>query len=180
VDPWRESNGGTWGISNYGANHAVFGVPCGSNTVSKLRLTDITDGTTNTVGFAEQYGRCGLGEGDHTSGSIYFHKLWAYNVTWDWQRGPYFDTRLMSSGMLGNSQGNNSACTCIATSTAAQPQAQPTVDACNPYFVQAMDSNICEVGMMDGSVRGVSTSVNGTVWVRALWPKDGFPLGGDL
>ena len=181
---WVESNHGTWAISNYGANHAVFGVPCGSNTNSMMRLTSIKDGTSNTVGFAEQYGRCGTGEGDHTSGSPpndNFHKLWAYNVTWDWQRGPYFDTRLMSS--FGNlSQGGNPppACTVTATATAVVPQNAPTVAACNPYFVQAMDSQVCMVGMMDGSVRGVSTGVNPTVWVRALWPNDGFPLGGDL
>jgi hypothetical protein len=61
----------------------------------------------------------------------------------------------------------------IATSTAAVPQRQPTVQACNPYFVQAVDG-VCIVGLMDGSVRGVSTSVSGQAWVRALWPKDGF------
>jgi prepilin-type N-terminal cleavage/methylation domain-containing protein len=179
---WRETNGGTWAISNYGANHAIFGVPCGSNTNSKMKLTGISDGTSNTVGFAEQYGRCGLGEPDHTSGSApdnYFHKLWAYNVTWRWERGPYFDTRLMSSGMAGTSQSNNSACTCIATSTAAVPQNQPTVAACNPYFVQAMDSSGCLVALMDGSVRMVSTSISGSTWVRALWPNNGFVLGSD-
>jgi len=171
---WKESNGGTWAISNYGANHAVFGVPCGSNTVSKMTLQSITDGTSNTVGFAEQYGRCGPGESDTTSGSTYFHKLWAYRAPWKWERGPYFDTRLMSSGMLGTSQSDNSACTATATSTAAVPQNVPTVDACNPYFVQAMDAGGCVVGLMDGSVRGVTSSVNPTTWVRALWPKDGF------
>jgi prepilin-type N-terminal cleavage/methylation domain-containing protein len=179
---WVESDGGVWALSNYGANHAIFGVPCGSNTDSKMTLPGISDGTSNTVGFAEQYARCGLGEPDHTSGSPpnnFFHKLWAYNVTWAWQRGPYFDTRLMSHGMAGTSQSNGSACTCIATSTAAVPQSQPTVQACNPYFVQAMDASGCLVAMMDGSVRMVSPSINGTTWVRAIWPKDGFPLGND-
>src|SRR5262249_49406613 len=167
---------------NYGANHAIFGIPCGSNTVSKMTLIGITDGTSNTVGFAEQYGRCGTGEPDSTSGAPpnnYFHKLWAYRAPWRWERGPYFDTRLMSSGMLGTSQGDNPACTPIATSTAAVPQNAPTVNACNPYFVQAMDSGICVVGLMDGSSRMVSTNVSGTVWVRTLWPKDGFPVDGN-
>ncbi len=80
-----------------------------------MTLTGITDGTSNTVGFAEQYARCGLGEPDHTSGNPpdnYFHKLWAYNPTWRWERAPYFDTRLMSSGMAGNQQNPPTACTC--------------------------------------------------------------------
>jgi len=177
---WKESNGGTWAVCNYGANHAIFGVPCGSNTVSKMTLQSITDGTSNTVAVAEQYGRCGLGEPDTTSGASpnnYFHKLWAYRTPWRWERGPYFDTRLMSSGMLGTSQGDNSACTPIATSTAAVPQNMPTPAACNPYFVQAMDAGGCVVGLMDGSVRVVPSSIDGTVWVRALWPRDGLPNG---
>ena len=168
---WKETNGGTWGVSNYGANHAIFGVPCGANTESRMPLTGITDGTSNTVGFAEQYARCGLGEPDATSGAApnnYFHKRW--------ERGPYFDTRLMSSGMAGTNQADNSACTVVAGSTAAVPQGQPTVAACNPYFVQAIDSSVCVVGLMDGSVRAVSTSVSGTAWVRAIWPTDGLTI----
>ncbi len=179
LDIWRETNGGTWAISNYGMNHAIFGIPCGSNTVSRLTIGGISDGTSNTVAFAEQYGRCGLGEPDRTSGAPpdnYFHKLWAYRAPWRWERGPYFDTRLMSSGMAGTSQGNNSACTCTATSTAAVPQDKPAPAACNPYFVQAMDSGVCIVGLMDGSVRMVSTSISGQVWVRAIWPNDALSL----
>jgi hypothetical protein len=178
LEIWKESNGGTWAVSNYGMNHAIFGVPCGSNTVSKLTLQSITDGTSNTVGFAEQYGKCGLGEPDTTSGASpnnYFHKLWAYRAPWRWERGPYFDTRLMSSGMLGTNQADNSACTPIATSTAAVPQNSPTPAACNPYFVQATDGG-CVVGLMDGSVRIVTPSVSGVTWVRALWPRDGLVI----
>jgi type II secretory pathway pseudopilin PulG len=181
LEVWKESNGGTWAVSNYGLNHAIFGIPCGSNTVSKMTLVGITDGTSNTVGFAEQYGKCGTGEPDTTSGASpnnFYHKLWAYRTPWRWERGPYFDTRLMSSGMLGTNQGDNSACTPIATSTAAVPQSQPTVNACNPYFVQAIDG-VCVVGLMDGSTRSVTPSVSGTAWVRALWPKDGLVVDGN-
>jgi prepilin-type N-terminal cleavage/methylation domain-containing protein len=174
LNPWTEPDGGVWGVCNFAANHAVFGVPCGSNTNSRMTMTSMLDGTSNTVGFAEQYAKCGTGDANSPNGD--FQKLWAYNVTWDWRQGPYFDTRLMSIGMKGTSQGNKSACTCIATSTAVPPQDSPTVEACNPYFVQAIDGT-CTVGMMDGSVRGVTPAVDPVVWVRALWPRDGFPVG---
>lgn len=166
---WTESNGGTWGISNYAANHAIFGVPGGSDTNSRMTLQGITDGTSNTVGFGEQYGVCGAGETDPTMGSQNFHKLWAYNVTWAWQRGPYFDTRIMS----------NDTITPTELSTAAPPQIQPTVANCNPYLLQAMDAAGCQVGLLDGSVRQVSSSISGTTWVRAIWPRDGLVLGSD-
>jgi len=185
VIPYVENNGGTWGPSNFGMNHAVFGVPCGSNTNALMQLTSIRDGTSNTVGFAEQYARCGGPDpGNHATnaGSSMtpdVHHLWAYNATWDWELAPYFDTRLMSSNMAGTSQNPPTACTCIAASTAVPPQSSPTVANCNPYYVQAIDGS-CTVAMMDGSVRNVSPGVNASVWVRALWPSDLFPLGGDL
>jgi prepilin-type N-terminal cleavage/methylation domain-containing protein len=163
---WTESNGGTWAHSNYGVNHAIFGVPCTGDLDSRQTIQGIPDGTSNTVGFAEQYGKCGSDE-----------KLWGYHVWWRWQRAPYFDTRLMSNNMAGVLQGDNSACTVVANSTAAVPQNTPTVAACNPYFVQAMSAGGCVTGLMDGSVRTVSTSISGQTWVRAIWPKDGFVNG---
>ena len=75
---WKETNGGTWAVGNYAANHAIFGIPCGSNTVSTLKMVSITDGTSNTFAFGEQYAKCGLGEPDATSGAApnnYYHKL---------------------------------------------------------------------------------------------------------
>ena len=173
---WRESNGGTWAVGNYAANHAIFGIPCGGDTVSKLKMVTITDGTSNTVAFGERYGRCGTGENDPTMGSNLYHKLWAYRAPWRWERAPYFDTRLLSSSMLGTAQGDNSACTCTANSTAQVPQGVPSVTACYTYNIQAMDGAGCVVAMMDGTVRLIQPSIHGSVWVRAIWPRDGFPV----
>jgi prepilin-type N-terminal cleavage/methylation domain-containing protein len=166
---WRETNGGTWGLNNYAANHAIFGVPGGSNTNAKATLMTLSDGTSNTVGFGEQYGVCGTGENDPTMGSPYYHKLWAYNVTWRWQRGPYFDTRIMSNNTINPN----------ATTVAAVPQNVPTVANCNPYLLQALDASGCVVGLMDGSVRMVSPSVGQLTWARAIWPRDGLVLNSD-
>ena len=180
AETWTEGNGGTWAHSNYGMNHAVYGTPANPpppppgqndrwNVISvitkanaRFTLLSMTDGTSNTVGIAEQYGICGpAGNPDGR-----FHKLWAYNTPWLWQQGPYFDTRLMTSTGL----------TVNATSTAAPPQSQPTIAACDPYKVQAIDG-VCVVGLMDGSVRGVTPNVDQTTWCRALWPQDGLVLG---
>ncbi len=175
-DTWKENNGGTWAFSNYGANHAIFGDPKGGSenprkTDSRLRLPQISDGTSNTVGFGEQYSTCGLGEGEPSSdtGTKYYHRLWAYNAPWKWQRAPYFDTRLIS----------NDTTDPTAATTAAPPQAKPTKEACNPYYIQAMDGVTATVGMMDGSIRNVPTSISGVTWARALWPSDGQVLGSD-
>jgi prepilin-type N-terminal cleavage/methylation domain-containing protein len=176
---WKESNGGTWHVGNYAANHALFGRPCTGFTISDLSLVKIIDGTSNTVGFAEQYGKCGLTETDNTSGAPpnnYRHKLWAYRAPWNWERASYFDTRIMSIGMKGTAQNPPDACTCLATSTATPPQNMPKPSACLPYMVQAMDEGGCVTALMDGSVRMVPSTVSGTTWVRAIWPRDEFPV----
>jgi len=176
-DTWTESNGGTWAHSSYGMNHAVYGTPndpvAGVDVIGKVTkgnarftLLSITDGTSNTVGIAEQYAVCGPGSNAPDGLN---HKSWAYNLTWTYQQGPYFDTRLMTNL-------NTGTLVITATMVAAPPQSQPTVAACNPYLVQAMDS-VCVVGMMDGSVRAVTPSVDQTAWCRAIWPQDGFVLG---
>jgi type II secretory pathway pseudopilin PulG len=179
---WKETNGGTWAPCNYGANHAIYGDPCTNDVISNLTFAQIKDGLSNTVGFAEEYGLCGTGQTDTTSGSPYWEHLWGYYAPWQWQRAPYFDTRLMSSGMQSSTytaSGQMGECTCVATSTAAVPQDVPTVANCNPYFVQAMDHGGCCIVLMDGSVRVVTAIIDPVIWVRLLWPADGFPIYAD-
>jgi len=173
-DTWSETNGGTWAHCNYGMNHAVYGTPIdptpGVDVIDKVTkgnarftLIALKDGTSSTVGVAEQYGICGP---NTNSSDKLNHKLWAYNLTWYYMQGPYFDTRLMTS------TGTN----VVAASTASPPQSQPTIAACNPYVAQAIDG-VCIVGMMDGSIRGVTPSVDQTAWCRMLWPNDGLVAG---
>jgi prepilin-type N-terminal cleavage/methylation domain-containing protein len=177
-DTWTEANGGTWAHCSYGMNHAVYGTPVdptpGVNTINlvtkgnaRYTLTSLRDGTSNTVGIAEQYAVCGpTTNPNRPAGDDLNHKLWAYNLTWYYTQGPYFDTRLMTS----------TGTTITDASTSAPPQAQPTVNVCDPYRVQAIDG-VCVVGMMDGSVRGVSPSVDQRAWCRTLWPNDGLVVG---
>ena len=67
----------------------------------------------------------------------------------------------------------------IDVTAAAPPQMTPRVDACNPYYVQAMSAGGAVVGMMDGSVRMVNPSISGVTWARVLWPRDGLVIGSD-
>jgi prepilin-type N-terminal cleavage/methylation domain-containing protein len=62
---------GDWAASCYGANHAVFAEP-GVSWSAKRAIAHIRDGTSNTVAFAERYGRCG------SNGSLWAHGNWNY------------------------------------------------------------------------------------------------------
>jgi len=62
-----------WAVSNYAANHGVFGEP-NVQWNPKRKLESIKDGTSNTVLFAEKMGTCG------SNGSLWAHGTW----NWPW------------------------------------------------------------------------------------------------
>jgi prepilin-type N-terminal cleavage/methylation domain-containing protein len=53
------------------------------------------------------------------------------------------------------------------------------VSQANPYRPNSAHTGTMQVGMMDGSVRGVGASVSYTTWSLACFPADGLPLGSD-
>jgi hypothetical protein len=177
---WTEPNGGTWAPSSYGMNHAVYGTPSDpvpgpdvigkvTKTNARFTLSSLSDGTSNIVGIAEQYSVCGPQDSGHPTPDGFTHKSWAYNTPWAYNIGPYFDTRVLTNLNTGR-------LVITETMKATPPQSAPTAAACNYYGVQAIDGT-CIVGLMDGSVRGVSPSIDQTVWCRLLWPNDGFVVG---
>jgi prepilin-type N-terminal cleavage/methylation domain-containing protein len=58
------------------------------------------------------------------------------------------------------------------------PQAGPTPAACDPSLAQGFGASPVQVGMGDGTVRGVS-GVSYPTWRAALLPADDMPLGSD-
>jgi prepilin-type N-terminal cleavage/methylation domain-containing protein len=165
-DYFAEPNGNLWAYTNYGWNDAVFAETIVSadgssatrgNWNPRRVLTDITDGTSNTLAFGEKYAECGTYSGEDA------HSSWAYNPPW-WGHW---------SGMI---QVKN----LVATGpTAATPQSLPTVANCNATNLQAMEAGACLISLMDGSIRVVNTSITGPTWFAVLMPTDGRPLGTD-
>ena len=135
----------TWGSTNYAANHAVFAI-AGVDWNAKRKLTGISDGTSNTIAFAEKYGVCA------GNGSLWAHGNW--NPQW---MAVYF----------------------IDQAGGLPPQPKPTVAACDPWRAQALSAGGCIVGLADGSVRTVSTSVTAATWQNASYPTDGNVIASD-
>jgi prepilin-type N-terminal cleavage/methylation domain-containing protein len=155
-----EIAGGKPGAS-YAANFQVFGSASALGRAGYL-ISNIPDGTSNTVGWAEKSAANSFG----APGS----NVWPATPDmltmgpWNFAMGP----PLSFDGI---------------TLVSSHPQFNPTgMDSQNPAqlgAVQGYHSNVLIVAMMDGSVRSVDSSVSARTWALAVIPDDGCPLGGD-
>ena len=56
---WPSWQANVWAAGNYGANYLVFGNPPAQTAEGATLMSAITDGTSNTIFFAERYAICG-------------------------------------------------------------------------------------------------------------------------
>jgi len=55
-------------------------------------------------------------------------------------------------------------------------QQRPTQAASTPGYTQSPHGNVMNIGLADGSVRGLSSSVSQITWQYAILPSDGNPM----
>ncbi len=167
-----------------------------------------SDGTSNTISFFERYAKCGPGSSGDWNTQIYASRIWAedgdggclpcpgpvsqfYGPNGAWQ-APTFWIDGQKPG--GSTQGygdpkkppldypidlQNGSPTYGQSLYLGAIQSKPSIKECNPKRLQALSSGGMLVGMMDGSVRSVSTSVSRDTLARAIIPNDGLVLGSD-
>jgi prepilin-type N-terminal cleavage/methylation domain-containing protein len=153
--------------SNYAANVLVF-EPRGPGSLVQA----MGDGTSNTVMFAERFRNCSP-DGAHGGGCTL--PAWAWDTSingGDCWSSPTFGAQQDGIGQLncGGAELNYGG---VAF------QAGPSAQACNWYVTQGGHAGTMQVGMGDGSVRGVSQAVSVQTWTWACTPNDGNPLPGD-
>ena len=165
-------DGISWGASCYAGNSQVFS-PIPGNPQGKTRLTDIQDGTSQTILYAEKYARC-----SGTSMSLDGGSLWAYSAFRNVDLPPPMDPpptpRPFNPGFAipvpvwPNAIGPGS-----------KFQVQPRPGNCDPTRASTAHAGGMLVGLADGSVRTLSPGMSGDTWWDAITPSGGEVLGPD-
>jgi prepilin-type N-terminal cleavage/methylation domain-containing protein len=159
----------TWAAGCYAANVQVLGIIGNSITgaVSSYQgcariPASFTDGTSQTILFAEKYAVCGK------SGSLWdAYDIGKGGVTSDW-RPLLADSLNWGPGAVGPG---------AKFQLKPNPFMSPAV--CNPALAQSAHNGGIVVCLSDASVRFVSSGVSGTTWWAALTPSAGDLPGAD-
>jgi hypothetical protein len=152
---------------NYAANVMVF-EPRGTRSIEVA----MPDGTSNTVIMAERYLNCSP-DGAHGGGCTL--PAWAWNTIrngGDCWTSPTFGAQDDGIGQMN--------CGGALWSSGNVPfQAGPSAQSCNWYVTQGGHDGTMQIGLGDGSVRGVNPGMSVATWRSACSPNDGFTLGAD-
>ncbi|HEY7159485.1 MAG TPA: DUF1559 domain-containing protein [Gemmataceae bacterium] len=152
----------------YAANVLVF-EPKGTASIE----AQVQDGTANTVAFAERYKNCSPSSGGCTL------PAWAWNTiinNGDAWSSPTFGAANDNPSSL-YARMNQGGAMYFSGGTAFQ--AGPSTAQCNWYVTQGGHTGTMQVGMCDGSVRGVSNGLSVNTWTLACTPNDGLALPSD-
>jgi prepilin-type N-terminal cleavage/methylation domain-containing protein len=161
---------------SYAPNEAVFAAGLtitpswrggGISPVARIPAT-IPDGTSNTIFLAEKYMVCGPGG---------FTAAFYWGETCLDCGSPA--TYAGACNRLAANPANVGSPPMFYQSLTLVPQPKPSMKQCNPCMLQGFYPSGSQVGMGDGSVRLVSSSISQTTWARAVAPDDGLPLGTD-
>jgi prepilin-type N-terminal cleavage/methylation domain-containing protein len=175
--------GVSFGAACYGPNALVMAQndlttkPYKVNPQGKTRIADITDGTSNTILYAEKYARC-----TNTTMAPQFQDggaAWAYTVAavFPWQPPPMtLPVRSFPAGFCIPALANQGAPDAVGPTS--RFQVRPREGSCDPTRAATAHDGM-QVGMVDGSVRTLAPSISGGTWWAAVTPRGNEVLGSD-
>jgi type II secretory pathway pseudopilin PulG len=161
---WVATQPNVWKASSYAANYELFGKtrPGGVADAPQFNIGNLRDGTSNTVAFSDVYAVTGATGG----GSAWAYPGIDFNSLIGSNPGSLWVPAIANSRSFGvNAYG--------------VPQISPTQAQASKYVAQSGHSGTVQVGLMDGSVRGVNGGISQVTWRNALLPDDGNTLGSD-
>jgi hypothetical protein len=132
-----------------------------------------SDGTSSTIGFATGYQQCPTGGTNPGNLRLYWNNTYAYNQagTTSTGTGAFFGAVQMSSpAESGNTNVNPNGSYHIF-------QTQPVPANCDPNVPQSMSIAGMSVGMFDGHIRLVNSSISALTFAQLCQPNDGQVAG---
>jgi len=162
---------GTAGVTSYAFNWQLLGTGTGTGNlvgngagatgVPSYNIGNIPDGTSNTVLCAEK----AANNSSSASPNYWSSSSTKANGPWNFATGAVTTT----------------ANPCVLTNGQPQFNVSAVGGASPPLIgnVQGYHTATLVVGLVDGSVRGVSASVTAGTWANAVYPADGYVLGTD-
>lgn len=165
--PWSDN----WGVTTYAANAQVFarvnpdgtmnggGGPNYSPHFGSTRLTDIADGTANTIMIAERLAQCGSPTDNN------YVNRWDFWWEGGWQ--PHF-----ANSRVGQPIGTAS----MFQANVRQPN-NPSF--CTPLRASTPHGNVMVVALCDASVRNLTGGLSPASWWAACTRDGGEVLGSD-
>jgi prepilin-type N-terminal cleavage/methylation domain-containing protein len=171
ADPTLTASSMKLPVSSYAANAQVF--------INRPNLTaTFSDGTSNTIAFAEHYAWLCGGEPGGTQFLISLSTVIAFQV-----RRPTFADGgpILNFQNLGDyypvTSGNPP--TTVGSDIGATFQVAPTISKCNSAQAQTPHTNGMLVAMADGSVRTLSPGMAATTYWALVTPASGEVIGVD-
>jgi prepilin-type N-terminal cleavage/methylation domain-containing protein len=176
-------------------NTSVFGYQYagqGYNYKSGLNLSQFSDGTSNTLMWAEGYAGCGYNyyfdyyqyypqwyaPGSYYKSTYTYARVWNYdpdNTTYTSNYSSTYQYDPTSGKYLYKSDSSGSGTNYAYFYTYYLPEWKPTPNNCTYYRAQSTTSGGILVAMCDASVRIIGTGVS-----QATWSALGTPNSGDM